>query len=119
MLHEVPKTGIVNPFSAVNERGCGPFYDLIQFAAQFVSVICSHGVDFFPLVLNQSNATKKQSEYIARKIRTVHSLCLLLAGAMNPTTSGMGFDFENPRAPIDCKLIVAGGFSVVNGEAVN
>lgn len=97
----------------------GSVYGLIQFAAQFVGVIRGHGVDSFPLVLNQSNATKKQSEYIARKIRAVHSLCLFLAVTMNPAISGMGFDFENPRAPIDCKLIVAGWFSVVNGEAVN
>ena len=108
MLHQVPKAGIVNPLSAVNERGCGhfyagviqlagqraarhgqqeadqlvkgdlsisgevpdivdiaaaqedgSFYGLIQFAAQIVGVIGGHGIDSFPLVLNQSNATKK------------------------------------------------------------
>lgn len=35
MLHQVPKAGIVNPLSAVNEGGRGHFYaGVIQFAVQ-------------------------------------------------------------------------------------
>ena len=97
----------------------GSAYGLIQFAVQFVGVIRGHGVDSFPLVLNQSNVVKKQSKCTVRKMRTVHLLCVFLAVTMNPIISGVGFGFENPRTPTNYKLIVAGRFSVVNGKAVN